>query len=283
MSNNLNNKEINRLINLGWQLPILNTASKDFNNNLKVNRVHFPISAYETDKINKDLEQFWAEFRAKKIYEVLKRYEINIIWEIGSGDGSAAIPLHKMGIEVVCSEPIKAGADYTTKFGLLTFNSTFEDLNLPNNSIEAIGLFDVLEHIKDDSQFILQLNKAISKNGILLITVPAYSWLFSDFDISIGHFRRYTKKSLTSLLVKNGFQVTYQQYFFAFLILPSLFLRRIPYLLGRRQKYEIIHKKMNRYLFISQIFKPLIRILLKAEEIIRPNFGLSVIICAKKI
>ena len=283
MSNNLNNKEINRLINLGWQLPILNTASKDFNNNLKVNRVHFPISAYETDKINKDLEQFWAEFRAKKIYEVLKRYEINIIWEIGSGDGSAAIPLHKMGIEVVCSEPIKAGADYTNKFGLLTFNSTFEDLNLPNNSIEAIGLFDVLEHIEDDSHFIIQLNKAISKNGILIITVPAYSWLFSDFDISIGHFRRYTKKSLTSLLVKNGFQVTYQQYFFAFLILPSLFLRRIPYLLGRRQKYEIIHKKMNRYLFISQIFKPLIRILLKAEEIIRPNFGLSVIICAKKI
>ena len=188
-----------------------------------------------------------------------------------------------MGIEVVCSEPIKAGADYTNKFGLLTFNSTFEDLNLPNNSIEAIGLFDVLEHIEDDSHFIIQLNKAISKNGILIITVPAYSWLFSDFDISIGHFRRYTKKSLTSLLVKNGFQVTYSQYFFAFLILPSFFLRRIPYLLGRRQKYEVIHKKMNRYLFISQIFKPLIRILLKAEEIIRPNFGLSVIICAKKI
>ncbi len=60
---------------------------------------------------------------------------------------------------------------------------------------DTILYMDVIEHIENDIKELDQAISKLNKNGKLVIIVPAFSILFSDFDKSVGHFRRYTKKN----------------------------------------------------------------------------------------
>lgn len=82
----------------------------------------------------------------------------------------------------------------------------FKDVNIINGTIDSIGnkyydtilYIDVLEHIEEDH---IEFNKAVErlkKDGHLIILCPAHDFLFSPFDHSVGHFRRYNKKMFHS-------------------------------------------------------------------------------------
>ncbi len=60
------------------------------------------------------------------------------------------------------------------------------------NSYEMIGMFDVLEHIEDDQGILQKLRGNLTDNGSIVLTVPAYPSLWSDFDVRAHHQRRYT-------------------------------------------------------------------------------------------
>lgn len=61
---------------------------------------------------------------------------------------------------------------------------------------DAILYSDVLEHIEDSEQEIGRAAAMLKPGGRLIIVVPAYPALFSEFDAAIGHYRRYTRKML---------------------------------------------------------------------------------------
>ena len=81
-------------------------------------------------------------------------------------------------------------------------NSDVRILNSNISSLEekfdTILYMDVIEHIENDIKELDQAISKLNKNGKLVIIVPAFSILFSDFDKSVGHFRRYTKKNFLS-------------------------------------------------------------------------------------
>jgi hypothetical protein len=79
---------------------------------------------------------------------------------------------------------------------------------------------NVLEHIEDDSAEVAKMHYSLSENGHALIFVPALSWLYSDFDKSIGHFRRYHKGQLIQLFEDNGFDIITVKYIDMLGILP---------------------------------------------------------------
>ena len=62
------------------------------------------------------------------------------------------------------------------------------------NKFNSIIYSDVIEHIKDDEKEIKIALKKLNKNGYLIIMVPAFQYLYSEYDKSIGHFRRYEKQ-----------------------------------------------------------------------------------------
>lgn len=64
---------------------------------------------------------------------------------------------------------------------------------------DSILYIDVLEHIRDDRQELLRASKLLHSKGTLIVLAPAHQSLFSPFDQSIGHYRRYNKKSLLAL------------------------------------------------------------------------------------
>ncbi|MEA5575975.1 class I SAM-dependent methyltransferase [Anabaena sp. UHCC 0451] len=75
---------------------------------------------------------------------------------------------------------------------------TISELN--ENSLNTIIYIDVLEHIKHDQDELQNSFNSLAIGGNLIILSPAHQWLYSPFDKKIGHYRRYTKKSLASII-----------------------------------------------------------------------------------
>ncbi len=103
--------------------------------------------------------------------------------------------------------------------------------------VDLFTLFDVLEHMEDDSGFLTKLGKS-SNHHSLLISVPACPFLFSEHDRLLHHQRRYSRAMLEEVLSKNGYQIIKMSYFM-FLLFPFILLARgeekIAAMLGRRK------------------------------------------------
>ena len=230
--------ELNRLTSLGWKDWIVDSQLVKSSPNVQPSAVSFPSDWYNPKAVNLEAEGFWAEARAEKILGILKKNRTKIMWEVGAGNGNVAIPLRRAGVTVIGIEPLRTGAESMANHGVTTYWGTLEDLAFPDGSIDAIGIFDVLEHLERPEQVMAEIQRVLKRGGLLITTVPAHQWLFSDFDLSIGHFRRYSRKSLEELLTKNGFTSNRIQFLFLGLVLPAFILRTVPYKLGRKKKFE---------------------------------------------
>ena len=94
------------------------------------------------------------------------------------------------------------------------------------NHFDAIGMFDVLEHIEDDRAVLDQIWKALTPGGLMLLTVPQHRWLWSPADDVARHVRRYTACELTGKVSAAGFSVLRSTSFVA-LLLPVMIAARL--------------------------------------------------------
>jgi SAM-dependent methyltransferase len=83
----------------------------------------------------------------------------------------------------------------------------------------AIVLTDVLEHIEDDRQCVKNIGLALPPNGLAIITVPAFEFLWGPSDVTNHHYRRYTKARFRKVL-KDDFSIELLTYFNSFLFAP---------------------------------------------------------------
>jgi len=203
---------------------------------------------------------FWFRHRNACILEVVKRFPPpGALFDVGGGNGYVARALQESGLEVVLVEPGVAGARNALKRGIRqVVRATLEDAGVLAETLPAVGLFDVVEHIPDDVGFLTGLRRLIVPGGRVYITVPAYQWLWSNEDVLAGHSRRYTIRSLRRLLEQSGYSVEFASYFFGFLPLPIFFQRVLPYRLGfragkiakdsARSDHEVSHPLVDRIL-----------------------------------
>jgi len=92
---------------------------------------------------------------------------------------------------------------------------------------DAIIYMDVLEHIESDKNEIEKAFNSLKKGGKLIINVPAFSFLYSQFDKDIGHYRRYSKKSLNNLLTTFPFEEITMKYYDSIGFLLSFLSKKI--------------------------------------------------------
>lgn len=93
-----------------------------------------------------------------------------------------------------------------------------DDVELPfkDASFDLVGAFDVLEHIEKDIDALKEWKRVIKPDGAILITVPAYQWLWSGHDVSLYHKRRYTTKLLRERAKIAGLKVEKLSYAIVF-------------------------------------------------------------------
>ncbi|MEO8966766.1 MAG: class I SAM-dependent methyltransferase [Solirubrobacteraceae bacterium] len=105
-----------------------------------------------------------------------------------------------------------------------------EALNFDAASFDLILATDVLEHLEDDLAAMRELRRVAAPGARLLVTVPAYRWLWSQHDTAHHHFRRYTQRQLRRRLASTGWRPIVSSYFNSVLLPPIATVR----LLARR-------------------------------------------------
>ncbi len=94
-------------------------------------------------------------------------------------------------------------------------------------SADSAILVNVLEHVADVATFLAVLHARLTSNGRLLILVPAGPRLYGTLDEAFGHYRRYTKPTLSRALVEGGFRLRVLRYFNFVGVLPWFVTGRI--------------------------------------------------------
>ena len=116
-------------------------------------------------------------------------------------------------------------------------------------------MFDFLEHTDSSVNILRATNNILKKDGLLLVTVPAYNWMWSKIDELGHHYRRYDKNTLRIEIEREGFESIYSSYFMT-LLFPLVFISRkiIPFLFIKKIKLNDLEIKkpiniLNNFLY----------------------------------
>ena len=184
--------------------------------------------AYVATHMEEDRLHWWFRGRLAVILASLQRAlpprRVHLL-EIGCGTGNVLAALGRFGEAVgmethpdLVAAARAAGLD--VRVGRLP-----GDLVVPRGWADVVLLLDVLEHLDDDAAALQTARRALGADGLLVVTVPAYQWLWSAHDVALGHRRRYTARGLRRLVETAGFSVVRVSYFNT-LLFPAVALAR---------------------------------------------------------
>ena len=124
--------------------------------------------------------------------------------DFGAGSGTFAIPLLERGVDIICIEPDLRLRQHLQRAKAPVVATVDE---IATASVDVVYSLNVLEHIDDDRNAVCGLAERLKDGGRLLLYVPAFPILFSAMDRKVGHYRRYRRGPMVSLLNDEGFRV----------------------------------------------------------------------------
>jgi SAM-dependent methyltransferase len=185
-----------------------------------------------------EAEHFWFRARNRIILRMFRQYVADQahprVLEIGCGTGYVLQGLAAEGrYQLTGLEEHLAGLRYARdRLPSVEFVQA-DARDLPYESrFDAIGAFDVLEHIAEDTAVLASVWRALKPGGIVVLTVPQHKWLWSATDDQAMHKRRYTRRELLAKLAAAGF-VLLRGTAFVTTLLPVMYLSRLA---KRRQQ-----------------------------------------------
>ena len=139
-------------------------------------------------------------------FKLIRNYIGNKILEVGPGTGNFAekyfinkakdISLTEINKDL----KLELKKKFEENKNIKIFSDSIDKIN---DTFDTICYFDVIEHIEFHEKEILNAFDKLKKNGHLIIIVPAFNHLFSNYDLSVGHYRRYEKEFFNNFIKKN--------------------------------------------------------------------------------
>lgn len=172
---------------------------------------------------------WWFIARRQLAVDVLARELASrtdaVILDVGCGTGSNLAAFSALGRTTgVDLSPEALSFCRARGVERVTF-SQVERLPFPDASFDVVTAMDVLEHVDDDLAALAELRRVLRPGGLLLATVPAYGFLWSEHDEALKHRRRYTAHELRNKLTIRDFAVERTSYFITALFFPILAMR----------------------------------------------------------
>jgi 2-polyprenyl-3-methyl-5-hydroxy-6-metoxy-1,4-benzoquinol methylase len=209
-------------------------------------------------QIKNQRKHWWFQARKKIIDQIISSINLkkkkNIL-DFGTGSGVNLDMLRKHGLVDIHEQNKYARAVIKKERKI---KNLYSSLKIKKNFYDLILLADVIEHVKQPKELLKDLKKFLKKDGHILITVPAYQFLFSKKDEVLGHYRRYNKELLRTEL--SGFKVENISYFNTFLCIPIIIMTMLNKFLKRDYIKQVettpnfILNKLCYIIFVSEKF-----------------------------
>lgn len=145
--------------------------------------------------------------------------------DVGCGTGANAAMLTDFGWVIGTDASAEALA-WSRRRGLRSLaRCRAEQLCFADDTFDVVTALDMLEHTDDDLKALAELHRVCKPGGVLIVTVPAYGFLWSAHDEALHHRRRYAPRELHDKLTAMGFEVERLSHFMCGLFIPVLLLR----------------------------------------------------------
>ncbi|MBU2051799.1 class I SAM-dependent methyltransferase [Patescibacteria group bacterium] len=186
-------------------------------------------------------QHWWHRQKRQVIHQLIRQYAPTPgkVLDVGCGSGKLLFELESLGWQV---EGVDApqGKQQSQRRGLKisSVNLQNQPLPYPNHHFDLVVCLDTLEHMKDDQRLFTEMARITKAKGTIIISVPAYQWLFSYWDRMLGHFRRYNRSSLLKAVPKNRLRRRLVTYYFTFLLLPAMLIRLVKVIFRQKQQSD---------------------------------------------
>lgn len=161
---------------------------------------------------------WWFRSRRAVVRALLSRANLPPsprILDAGCGTGANLLEYGRLG-EVTGVDAFADAIELCRKRGLANvLEAPVEELPFEAGSFDLLFATDVIEHLDDDVVALRELRRVAADDARLVLTVPAYGWLWSDHDVSVHHRRRYTATRLRERARAAGWSPSVDTYFFA--------------------------------------------------------------------
>ena len=180
-----------------------------------------------------ELRHFWRIGKRRLVHEWMEHYAVKPGGRSGTlrildiGGACSIIPkeLEQFGPVRVIESDHDTVEFARERLKLDIHEAVFPQQVSADEQYEVVTMFDVLEHIEDDVDALRAVHRLLADGGLFMCTVPALMSLWSDHDVVLHHYRRYTRKQLQTMLTGAGFRVERITYYTG-LLLPVLALQR---------------------------------------------------------
>ncbi len=202
------------------------------------------------------------------------------ILDVGSGTGGNLEMLSSFGSVTGIEADDMAIALCSSRKSAIVLKGSLP-ANLPEfpEKFDLIIMLDVLEHIDEDLAALKSLERLLSPTGVLIVTVPAFPFLWSDHDVQHHHKRRYRYSTLKRVVQNSGLRVCHMTYYNSWLfpvIAAARLFRRVKPSRVTGQDIRVPPPMMNRVL--KSLFTSEKRLVTR----MRFPFGTSILAIAMK-
>jgi SAM-dependent methyltransferase len=190
----------------------------------------------------------------------LRLQPTDLLVDAGAGTGTWLSEMsgrcRVLGLDSSATSIALAGARLTPVGGRLV-RTELGRVGLPDACAAVVTMMDVLEHLDDDAGALREMIRLVRPGGLLVVTVPAHRWLWSDWDVALHHRRRYSRRVLLALVNQPGVELLHCAYFNS-LLLPAIALvrgwRRLrPSAAGARLEDRVPSAPVNTLLYHAMV------------------------------
>jgi SAM-dependent methyltransferase len=147
--------------------------------------------------------------------------------DAGCGTGGNLVAFGSLGPAVGVDPSPRAVAACRARGLTNVQQSSLESLPFQDAAFDLVLMTDVLEHIADDTAALRELHRVAAPGATLILTVPAYQWLWSPHDVEMHHQRRYTRPGLLRRLRASAWDPRLATYFNSLLLPPIAAVRTV--------------------------------------------------------